>query len=154
MTVTRDWYLEVDGVPLATHGWEVYDLSPLLDDPDLLGSDRVIPGAGVRAYPRVPTVTVITLALDVFGEVDEDDAPYDDPMTGLVTNFDYLKATIGQGAAADGTVSATFHRGSLDPAIGPVTFLGFKGSSAFGDANLRTTFDLSIPAGALVVTGS
>ena len=77
-----------------------------------------------------------------------------DPMTGLITNFDYLKATIGLGAAANGTVSATFHRATLDPAIGPVTFLGFKGSSAFGDSNLRTTFDLAIPAGALEVTGS
>jgi hypothetical protein len=155
VTVTRDWYLELDDVPLATLGWEVMDLSPIFDSPALRGADRVIPRVhGVRAYPRWRTARLVTLAIDVFGEADEDGVAYDDRLVGMITNLDYLKATIGLGAASDGTVSAVVYRGDMPSLTGPVHFLGFKGTAAFGDDSLRTTFDLSIPAGQFESSGS
>lgn len=154
--ITRTWYLEIDSVPLATPAWEIPDVDgswvSLFDSPDLRGQDRVIPFSdGARAYPRRPTVTVVTLPLNIYGDADQDGVAHPNQFEGMVANFDALKALIGAGAASDGTVTAIVHRGGLDALAASVTFLGFKGSSGFGDDHIRTTFDLSIPAGRFVV---
>lgn len=156
MTVTRTWYLELNNIPLATYGWETPDLSPLLDDPALRGTDRILPQRpGARGYPRVVTATIITLALDVVGAVDQDNDPYDDVFEGLITNFDYLKANLGLAEpSGDGTVPAVFHRGDLDSLTTDVHFLGFKGTATKGTGVIRTTFDISNPAGLWTPTGS
>lgn len=156
MTVTRTYYLELNSVPLATHAWEIPDLSPLLDDPALRGSDRLLPQlSGLRPYKRVVTGTIVTLPLDVVGAVDEDNDPYDDVFEGLLTNMDYLKANLGLAEeTGDGTVPAVFHRGDLNSLTADVHFLGFKGTSTKGTGLLRTTFDISVPAGAWTDAGS
>jgi hypothetical protein len=153
--ITRDWYLEINGVPLATPAWEIPDLSILLDSPSLRGSDVLLPLAGFRGYRRRPSLTVLTFALDVQGDVDEDGAPTADGLTGVVEHMEYLTTALGYAeATGDGTVPAIFHRGSL-PALGAdVHFLGFKGSQKQGTFLVRTTFDISIPAGQWEEVGS
>lgn len=156
MTVTRTWYLEINSVPLATHAWEIPDLSPLLDSGTLRGTDRLLPGAaGVRALPRRRTVTVLTFPLDVVGDVDDDGVAIADPNEGVNEHMAYLNANLGfASATGDGTVPAVFHRGDLPSWTADVHFLGFKGSQKLGEFLVRTTFDISIPAGAWEEVGS
>jgi hypothetical protein len=159
MTVTRTYYLELNSVPLATHAWECPDLSPLLDDPTLRGTDVVAPyDDGVIAFRRRITATIVTLALDVTGDTDDDGNVNADPFEGLLVNFDYLKANLGLAEdTGDGTVLAAFHRGDLPTLYARVHFLGFKGTNTFGvnpPRLIRTTFDLSIPEGGFTLTGS
>lgn len=157
--ITRTYYLEINGIPLATPAWECPDLSPLLDDPQLRGADGILPYVnGGVPYRRRINPTVYTLALDVFGDQDHEGDPYDDAFEGLLTNFDYLKANLGLASeTGDGTVGAIFHRGDLDQLTAEVHFLGFKGSRTSGSGTpslLRTTFDISVPVGRFTETGS
>lgn len=148
MTVTRTWYLEVNGVPLATYGWEIPDLSSILDDPPLIGSNRKIPEGDTVPYPKFPDDQIMTFPLDVVGDLDEDGDPISDVFEGWYLNFSYLKANLGYALqTGDGTVPIVFHRGNLDPQTVDGHFLGFKGSSTKGERLLRTTFDLGLPAG-------
>lgn len=153
MTVTRDHYLEVNGVPLATFAWDAPDLSPMFDTFSLLGGDRLIPGGNAVPKPRRTTVSVYTLPLYVFGERDEDGTPYADPQVGLATNMQYLVENLGLAkSTGDGTVTVTWHRDSLNDYEGDAHFLGFRGSSPLGRHSIRTTFDLSFPNGFSEVT--
>jgi hypothetical protein len=156
MQITRTFYLELNTVPMACPAWEIPDLSPLLDNAQVRGSDRILPSVdGVLAYRRRPTATVVTLPLDVVGLVDWDGNTVADPFAQLNIHMDYLRTNLGfASATGDGTVPAILHRGSVDPMVGDVHFLGFKGSRTMGAGLLRTTFDLSIPAGQLGVSGS
>lgn len=155
MTVTRTYYLEINGVPLATYAWEIPDLSSLLDDPTLVGSNRWIPNTGSRPYPRKIGETIYTFPLDVVGDFDEDGNANADPFEGLIVNMDYLKANLGLAeSTGNGTVPAVYHRGDLNPLTADVHFLGFKGSRTEGDRLLRTTFDISVADGDLTQGGS
>lgn len=157
MTVTRTWYLEINGVPLATPAWGVPDLSPLLDSAVVRGADRLLPGApGVRANRRRPTVTILTFPLDVLGDVDEDGDPTADPNAGANEHMAYLEPALGflSEDQPNGLVPAIFHRGSLNDWTADVHFLGFKGSEKLGEFLVRTTFDISIPAGRWEEVGS
>lgn len=157
MLITRDWYLEVNSIPLATPAWEIPDLSGLLDSGALRGSDRLLPGAtGVRPHRRRRTVWVVTFPLDVVGDVDEDGDPVTDPNEGVNEHMAYLNANLGfADGTGDGTVPCVFHRGgSLTNWAADVHFLGFKGSQKLGEFLVRTTFDISIPAGAWEEVGS
>lgn len=157
MEITRDWYLEINSVPLACPAWEIPDLSPLLDSGTLRGADVIIPGVeGVVANRRRRTVHVVTLPLDVMGDLDVDGNPTPDPLTGTVSHLDYLGSQLGFASGVDdGTVEAVFHRGDDLPALSTdVHFLGFKGSQKQGEFLVRTTFDISIPSGTWVEVGS
>jgi hypothetical protein len=156
MTVTRTWYLEINSVPLATPAWEIPDLSALLDSGNLRGSDRLLPGAaGVRPLRRRRTVWVLTFPLDVMGDVDEDGAPITDANEGVNEHMAYLNANLGfADPTGDGTVPAVFRRGDLPAWTADVHFLGFKGSRKLGEFLVRTTFDISVPAGVWEEAGS
>lgn len=156
MTVIRDWYLEINSVPLATYAWEVTNLSALLDSAALRGTDRLLPGAaGVRPNRRRRGVQVVTLPLEVHGDFDEAGDPITEPLEGVVSHLEYLTDSLGFASpTGDGTVPAVFHRGGLPDLAADVHFLGFQGSEAFGEWSLRTTFDISIPAGAWEEVGS
>lgn len=157
MEITRTWYLEVNSVPLATPAWEIPDLSAILDDPALIGSDRQLPRVdGGRPYRRWITTTVFTFPLDVVGDRDWDDNPVAeaDQFEQISVHLDYLKANLGLAAEGDGTVEAVYHRGDLPALYADVHFLGFKGSQTQGKRLLRTTFDLSIPSGRFAPAGS
>lgn len=156
--ITRDYYLEVNGIPLATPGWECPDLSPLLDDPNVRGEDSLLPYvSGVVPHVRRITGTVYTFLLDIHGDRDHQNNTYSDTLEGILTNLDYLKANLGLASSTgDGTVPVVFRRGDLNALVGDAHFLGFKGSKTLGipPQLIRTTFDLSIPAGRLEETGS
>lgn len=158
MQITRTYYLELNSIPFATPAWEIPDLSAFLDDPALRGSDDIIPGiAGSIAHARRITTTVVTLPLDVLGTHDWNGGaiPEADQFEQLLIHMDYLKANLGLASSTgDGTVQAIYHRGDLEPLYADVHFLGFKGTSTQGKRLLRTTFDLSIPAGRFEPAGS
>lgn len=146
--ITRAWYLEVNGVALATPAWEIPDFATAFDSAPLLGGDRPIPDGLVIPLPRDPTVKVETYPLEVFGAYDSDGVAYTDPLEGLEQNLEYLDENLGYGKqTGDGTVVVRRHRGTLAPLICDAHFLGFKGSVKIGDADIRATFDLSIPNG-------
>lgn len=156
--ITRTYYLELNGVPLATPAWECPDLSPLLDDPALKGEDSDRPYvSGSVPHLRRPTATIYTLPLNIFGDRDHEGAEHEDVVEGLVTNRFYLRHNLGLADPdGDGTVTVTLHLGDVLTLTGPGHFLGFKGSRTEGipPELIRTTFDLSIPDGLLEETGS
>lgn len=156
MLVTRDWYLELNSVPLATPAWEIPDLSALLDSGALRGSDRMLPRAsGVRAHRRRRNVWVLTFPLDVIGDTDSDGSNIPDANEGVNLHMEYLNEHLGFAeASGDGTVPCIFHRGDLPEWHADVHFLGFKGSQKQGEFLVRTTFDISIPAGRWEEVGS
>lgn len=155
MTVTRTWYLEINDIPYATYAWEIPDLSSILDDAPLIGSNRKIPDGPTVPYPKFPDDQIMTFPLDVFGDFDEDGDPITDVFEGLNLHMAYLKANSGYASqVGDGTVPLVFHRGDLEPQTVDVHHLGFKGSSTEGDRLLRTTFDIAVPAGFVFETGS
>lgn len=154
--ITRTHYLELNAVPLATPAWEIPDLSPLLDSPALRGGDRVKPGAdGATATRRVRSAYIVTLPLDIFGDLDADGNPYTTPLEGFQEHRDYLETGCGFAlTTGDGTVPAVFHRGGLAAVGADVHFLGFKGTTTLSEFVIRTTFDISIPAGRWEEVGS
>lgn len=156
MQITRDWYLQINGIPLATPAWEVPDLSPLLDSGALRGGDRRLPGAsGVRANRRRRDVWVLTFPLDVMGDRDSDGSAITDANEGVNLHMAYLNAHLGFASeTGDGTVPAVFVRGDLASWEADVHFLGFKGSQKQGEFLVRTTFDISVPAGRWEEVGS
>lgn len=156
MDITRDWYLEINSIPLATPAWEIPDLSALLDSGALRGSDNIIPGfAGVVPNRRRRTVWVCTFPLDVMGDIDSDGTPLTDGNEGVNLHMEYLNEHLGfASATGDGTVPAVFHRGDLPEWTADVHFLGLKGSQKLGQFLVRTTFDISIPAGRWEEAGS
>jgi hypothetical protein len=88
-------YLEFNGVPLSTPAWEALDLSPAYDAAPLRGEDRLIPEAqGRRALHQIVDELSFVIPLAVWGFKDWDDNEYADPMMGLLTNLEFLKANV------------------------------------------------------------
>ena len=104
--------LTVNGILLNTTWVCAYDLAPLLDDAELRGSDRLIPhAAGVVPYPRRRTVTRIDLPLWIAATPRFDGTPQSDLAMGMVTNIEYLRASLGVASqTGDGTVVASWSR--------------------------------------------
>lgn len=142
-------YLEVNSVPLDTHAWRCLGYGDLFNGPRVRGTDLTMPGAvGVRPYPRLVDATVVSLSLHVFGHLDQDGGSIANPLEGLITHRDYLRTNLGLGlTTGDGTVPATFHRGSLDSVVGDVTVLGIEDWRNRGGIEATFRLDLSIPDG-------
>lgn len=150
MTITAAEYLEIDGVPLFTYGWETVDLSELWAGGDVRGTDRLIPGAaGVRPYPRRTTVSIRSVPMVVYGHTDADGVPYADVRAGLEANLDFLRANVTDPTnVGDGTRTATLHLPSGATRTGDVHVVGFS-LSPVGPAAVRAVLSLSIPGGVL-----
>lgn len=152
MTVTRDEYLEINGVPLATFGWEATDISTVYGAPSIRGSDRLIPHKpGEDPLSRVQGVLRGPIALDVYGESDEDGTPYGDPRMGLIANMDYINANvIAPNPAGDGTVPVVWHLpdGSTRTANGIVE--SPSPPEPLDAYSMQIIFDLVIPSGVFV----
>lgn len=144
-------YLEVNSVPLDTHAWRCLSYGDLFSAPAVRGDDRILPGApGRRAYKRVVDATVKSLSMQVFGYKDQDGGAIADPLEGLLTHAAYLRANLGLAeSTGDGTVPATFHRGSLGNLTGDVTVLAITDWQNIGGREATFRLDLSIPAGEL-----
>lgn len=148
----------LNGVSLDTPAWTVvapgYD--ELFNSPALRGEDLVMPtAAGVRAYPRVVTATVVSIPLLIIGQYTMAGAVNADPWVGLLTNRDYLRNNLGlpgtSGVNANrGTVVLALDRpGALATIDADVTFLGLQGFQTIGYGEALARIDLSIPAGEL-----
>lgn len=154
--ITSPEWLEIDGVPLSTPAWETTDASELWSTAQVRGADLVIPGAaGVRPYPRRPTVTSATVELVVVGDTAPDGTARSEPRAGLAVNCALLEALVGpNGTDADGTRLAILHYAPGGPTAdrrGRVHVLRIR--FARKDPNMATAqLELSIPAGALVRT--
>jgi hypothetical protein len=152
VTVTADYYLIVNDIPLDTYGWQVIEggYDDLLNTPALRGSDLVMPqAAGVRPYPRVKTVTAVSISMMVVGELDEDGMPIADPVVGMFTHRDYLAENLGiaeDGDPTTGTVPAVWVRGASLPEMeGEVTVLGINDWRTFPAGFAVFRLDLLIP---------
>lgn len=144
-------YLVVNSVPLDTHAWRVLSYGDLFAGPTVRGSDRILPGApGRRAHPRRVDATVKSLSMHVFGYKDQDGGAIADPLEGLLTHAAYLRANLGLGlTTGDGTVPATFNRGSLADWTGDVTVLAISDWQNIRGREATFRLDLSIPEGEL-----
>lgn len=149
LVVNRDYYLEVNSIALACPAWQVTNIGELFNDPDLRGSDRILPrAAGRRALKRRRDAVVLTFGFEVWGTRDTDGTSAADPARKLAQHMAYLKANLGfASASGDGTVTVKFYRGAEATLTTTAHFLGFKGSEWKPPAFLTTTFDLSIPSG-------
>ena len=152
-TITSPEWLEIDGVPLSTPAWETTEASDLWSSPEVRGTDLVIPGAaGVRPYPRRPTVTPVTIELAIVGDVRWDGARHDDPRAGLAINCAHLEAlTDPLTTATDGTRLAVLHYAQdtpWDTRQGRVHVLRLR-IARNGPMFATGQLELSIPAGAL-----
>lgn len=151
--ITADEYLTVNSIPLATPGWRALSMAPLLDDPPMRGADGLIPQAsGRRPFIRRRDSDVRTFPFAVFGHFDHEGTPYDDRRMGAIENLEYLKANLGiASSSGDGTVPAVWHRRDDSEWIADVHVIGFVGARKVGGGVvIRTTLDLSIPAGIFV----
>lgn len=152
MTITATRYATVNGVPLDTYGWRVvrggYD--ELLNTPAVRGADLVVPLAhGARAYPRWIDVTLVSIGMVINGRKNEAGTLYADPITGMLTNRDYLEANLGiaddAASATRGTVPFTLVRPALSTLTADVTVLGLRGWSTRGGGLALVRLDLSFP---------
>lgn len=154
MTVTETTWLTVNGVDLATHAWLITDLSDLLNDGRVRGSDRVMPHAdGVRAFRRRRTARVATFPLMIWGGYDVDGVVQADPVQGAIDHMVYLSDNLGIGYdVGDGTVPAVWHLPDGSTLEADVHVLGLIGTTDLGEEGvLRTTLDISIPSGRFAV---
>lgn len=148
--VTRAEYLTIDGVPSNTPGWEVTDLSPLWDGPDVKGGDRDLPGGGAVPYPRRPTITVRDLPIKFFA-----DALYDGTVTGtgrerLRANVAYFRANVvDPKTTGDGTRTLVLYVPGGSTVSAPVTVISPLQLGPVGPASQRGTLRLSFPQGGL-----
>lgn len=156
MTITSDYYLELNTIPLDTFAWRCLSYDDILNGPAVRGDDLVMPTAiGQRPYPRRIDRSVVALSMLVIGQYDEDGAEQADPFATMFEHRDYLRANLGLGLeSGDGTVPATFYRGSLDPLEGDVTVLAMAEWQVLGRGDATFRLDLSIPDGELAVAGS
>lgn len=145
-------YLVVNSVPLDTYAWRVLSYGDLFSAPAVRGGQgRTLPtAAGRRATPGYVDATTRSLSMHVFGHKDQDGGAIADPLEGLLTHAAYLRANLGLGlTTGDGTVPATWNRGSLADWTGDVTVLAIADWQNRGGREATFRLDLMIPAGEL-----
>lgn len=150
--ITRDSYLVVNSVVLATPAWRILNLDDeMSSDSDVRGQDRLIPGsAGVRAKKRRRAVTVKQFEMWIGGAYDQTGAAYSDRRMGLITNVEYLKANLGLGyATGDGTVTATWHRYDTTTKAAAVHVTHFEVSD-LNKRDVKAVLEISIPSGQFI----
>lgn len=143
-------WLDIDGVSLNVTGCcRVIDTAPLLDESDVRGSDRLLPGtAGVIARVRRETVTVVNLNLAIEGYRSFAGATHTDTRTGLVANIAYLRKYVtAVVATGDGTRTATLHLPSGSTLTRPCHVLGRMTLAGDGPYKALGVLRLSFPQG-------
>jgi hypothetical protein len=144
---TRFGTLSIEGVSLFTTRWTITSLAQLYRNPELRGSDRIIPGvAGVIPYLRRATVTRYSLPLVVSG--------YDgasDPYVGTAAALHELSAICRPTNEGDGTRSAVFTMPHGPSVTAQVHVIGLNGD--FAGPYWTGTFELSDPTGTLNASG-
>lgn len=150
MTNTRDERLEIDGLSLATYGWEALDISDLYSSANYRGADSFVPFLdGQIARRRWIDAKRVSIQMIVHGNVDENGVAYASSLTGLRTNLDTLyKKVRPRQNSGSGTVLLRHHLddGTIREADAiPVGFqVGWEGPH-----HAKGTIDLLIPGGVL-----
>ena len=150
--ITRDEYLEINDVPLATPAWEVLDLSPLWDVAGFRGDDRLIPQRdGEKPLRRRIAAMRVQVPLIVYGDADQDGMPYSEGRAGLRANLVYLEEAfmVPNLSNADGTWPLVLHLPagetlSGDCIVNPPLQLAPKSPTT-----VLCVLDIKIPAGVL-----
>lgn len=142
-------YLEIDGVPLSTPGWECLNPMDMRKGPATRGKDRVIPGAaGTRGKLRRPAPTKHQLQFVVVGDQSSDGTVNTDPVVGLDVNLQALRDltdATGIGVPAKEAILHLPSGGTLSGDIHIELFdWQYEGPSA-----ASATMDITILAGAL-----
>jgi hypothetical protein len=149
--IILDEWLDIDGTPLATPAWHVAagGLYPLLQGPDVRGSDREVPAGPPRRYPRRAKITRRSVPLVIFGADDLDGNAHPSTAQGLRINIDYLRANVADPTGVgDGTRTATVHLLGGVTRTGPVHVEGLELGGE--DENfVKAVLHLSLPLGAL-----
>lgn len=145
--ITRNVYVELGGVPLATPAFECLDPMTLAAPASRRGQDRVIAGAaGVRAKRRRKTVTRRTITVVVAGHPKWDGSQHSAGDTGLQSNLDHIYAAL---LPTDGDpITATVHKPGGSTVTGPVQIEDIE-TEYHGDTDAVLTIDISIPGGEL-----
>lgn len=141
-------YLEIASVPMSIYGaWMVTDYTPLLQEADQRGDDRLIPQVAGRApYKRFRDATKVALPMDIFGGVDSSGTAHSDAVNGLEANILYLNTNVvAPTGTGDGTRSATLHLPAGNRTAS-VHVLGLSLGRS-GSASVQAVLELSIPAG-------
>jgi hypothetical protein len=147
--ITKAFYLDIEGVALATPAYWITDLLPLLDAADVRGRDRLLPSAaGFKAYRRRETLSLRKVDLFVDGRKDREGNAHANFTTGLVTNIRYLVANVfAPVGSGDGLVTATIHKPDSSTLTAEVHVEGGGGFEWVDGYTARGSLILSIPAG-------
>lgn len=149
--VTRAEYVEVAGVPLATPGWEVTDLTGLWDIADPRGDDKAVPyRRGVVPFRRQLGAKRVDLPITVFA---------DDPEGVLAASRAQLWANRNtlirdvlrprQVATTTGDITVRYHPPDGSVLSGPAKVVATMNPTPLGPAALRASVGLLLTDGGL-----
>jgi hypothetical protein len=149
----RDEYLEVDGVPLDTAAWEVTDLSPLWDLPDVRGDDAVVPyRRGVVPFRRSWGGKRVDLPFNLYGSHDSEGNPATDLRAQLWVNRSELIRDVLrplQVGTATGDRLIRYHAPDGSQISGPGKLIGGLRPQPAGPTALRGSLTLILTEGGL-----
>lgn len=148
--------LVINGVEGITAAWRHADLSPLLDDPPMRGSNRLIPhAAGRRANPRYVDENGLLIPWLIFGNFNADGTSTSDAKQGLKDHFAYLRTHLGMAtqAAPAEVVTAVWHLDDASTLSADVLVLGWRNTEKkSGGTWAKTSLELLFPGGGFDLT--
>lgn len=151
-TATRDEYLELGGIPLATGAWETTDLSDLYDAPEIRARTATVGyRPGVAAYRPIYGSKRLLLPIEFFGDQDSDGNPIADSRAGLQANLDEFKASVIRPLQTDlsGTRLLRHHLPDGTIRSAPAQIRDRLKVSGHGPGGLSGVLDIEIPGGVL-----
>lgn len=145
--------LEIDGVPLSTPAWEIEDLSPLWDIPDVRGGDLEVPyRRGVVPFRRISGAKRVDLPFVILGGFDPDGAPATDGREQLWLNRRELIRTVIrplQVGTVTGDRTIRYYAPDGTTISGPGKVIGGLRPQQLGPAGMRGSLSLSLSEGGL-----
>lgn len=147
-----DERIDLDGVPLSTPAWEINDLSPLWDLPEVIAHDLKVPyRRGVIPFRRPLAGKSVDLPFTIIGAVDPDGVAHPDPREGLQLNHEAFMAAIAPPMVATitGTRVLTYHLPDGTTRTGPAALAGRLRPQPFGPGALRGSLALNLTDGGL-----
>jgi hypothetical protein len=148
---TREEYVEIGGLVLATAAWECVDFSALYDAPPVRGDDVAIPyHEGAQPFRRTIDARRVVLPMVVYGDHEREGDVSTGSRLTLRDNLDALKREVARpGQSGDGTklLRHVFSDGEVRQA--PCHVIPPLQIGAFSPSSVRCTIDVIIPGGVL-----
>jgi hypothetical protein len=141
--------IEINHLELSYPWVRIMNMQDMRNGPMLRGSDVTIPNVqGVRARRRRATAFPVTLRMYITGAVDPTGDPYADPVAGLWSNINILRAeVVDPPGTGDGTRELLFTDGTETTVTVDVHVVGFTLGEMVAPALIAATLELSFPAG-------